>query len=382
MKVCFVSHTSGKGGAEWALVELLEALADRDVERHVVVPRAGPLLNEMDRLGVPHAIVAYPWWVAGQQSVLGRARRAVGTMRAARRLARMVRNQHIDVVYSNTIAIGAGALGAWLAGRPHVWHIHEFGYEDHGLYFDIGERLGPRMIGRLSQACVVNSQAVKAKYAQFIPADKLHVVYYSVDADGDRWTTESVQSGSARDRKLHCVLVGSLAPGKGQMDAIRAVYQLAEQGIDVELDLVGPEVGDYAQRLAEAVAATHLQDRVHFVGYVDDPSPYFAAADVVLMCSPSEAFGRVTVEAMRAGKPVVGARGGGTIELVRDGFNGLLYEPGDDAQLAEKIALLNDDRGSARAMGARGREWASRQFTPERYAAGVLTVLENAAGMG
>lgn len=74
--------------------------------------------------------------------------------------------------------------------------------------------------------------------------------------------------------------------------------------------------------------------------------------DVAMMCSRAGALGRVTAEAMLAGKPVVGARSGATSELLREGFNGLLCAPGDLQELAQRLRFLFKHPEAARQMGA------------------------------
>jgi len=119
-----------------------------------------------------------------------------------------------------------------------------------------------------------------------------------------------------------------------------------------------------------------LEKLVRFTGQVSDPSPIVKGSDIALVCSRSEAFGRVTVEAMKLGKPVVGARGGATPELIQENFNGLLYTPGDYLDLAQKIKYLIDNPEVARQMGENGRRWAEQEFTQEKYAGKVLQALE------
>jgi glycosyltransferase involved in cell wall biosynthesis len=110
-----------------------------------------------------------------------------------------------------------------------------------------------------------------------------------------------------------------------------------------------------------------IQDRIHFVGYVNNSAAHVRASDVVLVCSRCEAFGRVTVEGMLAGKPVVGSRSGGTAELLIDGFNGFGYTPGDADDLAEKIQHLHDHPADAATMGTNAAKWAAEQFNLDRY---------------
>ena len=82
------------------------------------------------------------------------------------------------------------------------------------------------------------------------------------------------------------------------------------------------------------------------------------------------------MEGMLCGKPVIGARSGATPELIREGFNGLLYEPGNPEDLAMKIKYLIDHPEEAKQMGINGYKWASEQFTIERCASLVFDILQ------
>jgi glycosyltransferase involved in cell wall biosynthesis len=78
---------------------------------------------------------------------------------------------------------------------------------------------------------------------------------------------------------------------------------------------------------------------------------------------------------MKAGKPVVGTKSGGTVEQIRDGFNGFLYEPGDHKALAAKIKYLHDHPDKAEEMGKNGRQWATMTFTRRRYQEELARIL-------
>jgi glycosyltransferase involved in cell wall biosynthesis len=120
----------------------------------------------------------------------------------------------------------------------------------------------------------------------------------------------------------------------------------------------------------------NIQDRIEFVGYVNNSSAYLKAANVVLVCSRCEAFGRVTVEGMLAGKPVIGSRCGGTAELLMDGFNGFGYTPGDADDLAEKIQHLRAHPADAAVMGENAATWAAAQFNLDRYGEEMWSYLQ------
>src|SRR5687768_7432894 len=142
MRVCFVSHSARRYGAELALLELLQGLSGLGVECLVLVPRQGPLLAELDRLDIEWRILKYPWWWRSRrQSLSHRMLRALLGLVSAVRMAVLLMRWRCDVVYTNTVAVSTGAFGAWLARKPHVWHLHESACRDPAMKFDLGNRL-------------------------------------------------------------------------------------------------------------------------------------------------------------------------------------------------------------------------------------------------
>lgn len=127
MRVCFISHSADRYGAELALLELLQGLIAEGVDCRVLVPKKGPLLEALDRLHVEWEIIPYPQWVADARRrwIPSRMLRTVKTLLLAIPMARLITKWRCDVVCSNTVTIGAGALAARLARRPHIWHLHE-----------------------------------------------------------------------------------------------------------------------------------------------------------------------------------------------------------------------------------------------------------------
>lgn len=374
MKVCFVSHSSGKFGAERALIELIDALTARGVECYVMLPRLGPLADELKRRKIGFSVLPYKWWAGKRAPLWKRIGRLIINLVVTIGVVAKIKQWGCDIVYTNTIMICVGAFAAKLLGLPHVWHIHEFGFEHHGAVFDLGERFSLWLIDHLSARCIANSKAVYQKYQQYIAPSKLRVIYNSVDIPHQVPSKEALLPAQA-DRKIRCVIVGALQEGKGQEDAIRAIGELVRMGIEAELVIVGDGDPNYRKYLHDLVAESRLSSHVRFTGYTENPWAFMQDAHIVLMCSRYEAFGRVTVEAMKLGKPVIGAKSGGTEELIRDGFNGLLYTPKDHVELAEKIKYLYEHPDIARRLGTNGQQFAMKQFTKDRYGEEVLAVL-------
>jgi glycosyltransferase involved in cell wall biosynthesis len=135
---------------------------------------------------------------------------------------------------------------------------------------------------------------------------------------------------------------------------------------DAVLRIVGD--GDDRPRLEEKAAALDLGKQVVFLGGLDDEAlrREYAQCTALVMPSRDEGFGFVFVEAMRAGRPCVGARGAAG-EIIADGDTGWLVAAGDRAQLCDAVVRMLRDRASADAMGARGRVRFLEEFTEARF---------------
>jgi D-inositol-3-phosphate glycosyltransferase len=125
-------------------------------------------------------------------------------------------------------------------------------------------------------------------------------------------------------------ILGRIDDGKGQDFVIDVLHQLRQlHRSAAHLVIMGEPTrneGDaYLRQLQAQIARLGLQDCVHFRGFRADPAVFYHAIDVFMMASVNETYGMVTLEAMAAGVPVVGAATGGTLELVRHNHTGLLY---------------------------------------------------------
>lgn len=376
MRVVWISHNSDIGGAELCLAEAVTSLAPLGVQSTVILPWPGEFADHLRQLDVPVAIQLNRWWVArgDDRSMDLRLRRAVRNLTVLPGLIRRIRALRPDVVVSNTLAIPMGAVAARALGIPHLWNILEFGAEDMGLPFDWGEGASAWVINRCTDVATVCSHALRDKVAEWMPAERVRVVY-----NGVRMASEEAPPLPG-EGPLRLVNFGAKHRGKRQEDAIRAVALLARSGIEVQLTLVGREDPQYGAHLRGLVEELDVADRVEIKRFVPDPHAEVARAHVFVMPSRSEAFGRVTVEAMKLGRPVVGANRAATAELVRDGWNGLQFQAEDPEDLAAKLRILHQNRALVGQMGRNARAWATENFTLERFAAEMHAALRETVG--
>src|SRR5438874_5855662 len=176
------------------------------------------------------------------------------------------------------------------------------------------------------------------------------------------------------------LLVGRIVPHKGVEHFVEAARYVPDARF---LVAGGGSSLDAMKRLALSMG---VADRVRFLGRIsDDRLPeVYAACDVFVLPSVSrlEAFGIVALEAMSTGKPVIVADIPGVREIIEDGRDGLLADPVNPRDLAEKIRRLLSDPEARRTLGARAREKVLESFSIEqvtdRIEAAYRAVLDDA----
>jgi len=273
--------------------------------------------------------------------------------------------QRPAMVLTNTMTIPSHAIAAKILGIPHHWIVREFGKDDHQLWFLFGYRRTVRMVGRLSELVICNSHAVEQAMLALDPTMKTRVLYPVVDTP---LRTPPVRHLNER---MRAVLVGYLSVGKGQDLAIEAIAIARRAGTDIELTLVGAGRHRPLHTLAQRLGVADLLT-IH--GPTQDLGPYWANAHVGLMCSQNEAFGRVTVEAMRAGLPVCGTDSGGTPEIIEPGIAGLLSPAGDAHALAANLMTLASDEDLRRRLAVGALE-SSQRFQRDRHDDQLTSIL-------
>jgi glycosyltransferase involved in cell wall biosynthesis len=378
MRVAFVLHSAKRDGAGKAFLELIDGLRGTEVQAMVLLPKTGPLAEDIKARGVRVVIVPYRWWMDRGTPAWKKAVRTIWNLLMALPVAVVLRLWKCEVVYTNTLTISAGGFAARILRLPHVWHVHELFGGETGFAFDLGEKLSLRLLNSLADACITVSEAAKTQLLPYMPPERIRTVYQSVSVPAK--VAETLDRRAVRpEGMLVCAIVGSIFPLKRQEDAVRAIAILRRQEVRVGLSLIGEGNEEYLNRLVDLVALEQLGNQTRFFGLLVDPFPVLGAADVLLACSPVEACSRAIVEGMLLGKPAIAARGGGNSELVQDGFNGLLYESGDCNDLARCIRFLAENSGERTRLGANARGWAESRFSGPEYGQAVLGILQSAA---
>jgi len=153
-------------------------------------------------------------------------------------------------------------------------------------------------------------------------------------------------------------LVGVIARWKGQREFLQMAKNLCSQSELTAFWIVGSEIYDTSGEDGELaflkrwVVENNLQSRIHFSPFQNPVQPVYTNIDVLVHASVQpEPFGRVLVEAMMSGVPVVAADQGGPLEIVKDGENGFLYEMGNVEDMSQKVLALVENAEMRLNMG-------------------------------
>jgi len=203
-------------------------------------------------------------------------------------------------------------------------------------------RLFARMVCRVYKKVdrlIVQSEYHKKRILEdcsSIDSRKIHVIPNNISeeirANWDSYHRPRIFKGAEKEGKL--VYVGSLVPRKGVQYLIEALAKLRDDGRKLILTVVG--YGEDQQRLEKLSRQKGVHEQVHFVGYVSDPLPYIAQADLLVLPSLDDAFPNVVLEAMAVGTPVIATEVGAVPEMLE--FKECLVPPGNANALAERIS--------------------------------------------
>ncbi|MBD2596700.1 glycosyltransferase family 4 protein [Nostoc spongiaeforme FACHB-130] len=362
MKILFLDQSGKPGGAELCLIDIAKPYRDRAL---VGLFADGDFKTLLQQNQIPvEVLTTKPIQVQKQSNLL----QALASIKQLVPLLIKVVNlaKKYDVIYANTQkALVIGALASFLANRPLVYHLHDILSLEH--FSPINLRVAVTLANTFASLVIANSQASQTAFVQARGKPEITAVVYN-GFESKKYQISDVEIQKIRqDLNLEDKFVvghfSRLAPWKGQHILLEALAQSPPQ---VTALLVGDALfgeQDYVEELHQQVAKLGLENRVKFLGFRAEIPQLMSACNLVAHTSTApEPFGRVIVEAMLCGTPVVAAKAGGAIELVEHGVNGFLTTPGDSQELAKVINTCVQETEITTAIADYAKNTASQRF--------------------
>jgi glycosyltransferase involved in cell wall biosynthesis len=357
--ILFIEEVSGIGGSTVCLYKMMKQLSARKYKK-VIIKYNDDTSYDIDHI---HDAAKYRLnhWFAAHISSVKRTHEGrlpllyvkflliIDYLHRIAATCMIILKERIDIVHvNNSLGINFPSIvAAKILGVPVVSHMRSF------------EEVFPlqRMAFGYVNTSIAITKSVERFYRdRFVDHDKIEMIYDGIDeheievTNPDCLRREYGISGSG------IVTVGIAAifmNWKGIDVFIRAMKLVKEACPDVRGFVVGdclPGDSEYKEFLFELTRELNVDDVVNFTGFRKDVYDVFSSLDLVVHASTSpEPFGRVIIEAMALGRPVIATALGGPLEIIKHGHNGFLIEPGDPAALAETIiALVSDEKERGR----------------------------------
>lgn len=376
--ILFVDQSGQLGGAELCLADIAAAWSGRC---NVVLLSEGPFREYLEQRGVAVSLVAFDPKTAS----LGKGAGILAGLRALPGIWRVIRGvwkaaETVDLIYANTAkAAVISAIAARLAKKPLVVHLHDILSSEH--FSKINRTVLVRAANSASLV-IANSAATAAAYRKAGGRNpSLVVIPNGFDtrqfSEASTESREKIRSDFRLNGRFIVGVFGRLSPWKGQHLLLEAVRSMENVGVVIVGDaLFTNEDRSYRDSLHRLAESPDLAGRVHFTGFREDIHSLMQAVDVVAHTSTApEPFGRVVVEAMLAGRPIVAPNIGGPSEILTNGITGLLIHPADSVALRQALIRLEADPELRKSLGAAAHAVAVADYDIDRVNKKLSTAL-------
>lgn len=374
IRVGLVSHSPHLTGAEKMLLNLGIALRkNAAIEPVLFIPMSGhgPLAGEARRNNITWVDIPYYRWyifkpTENRELVENYCK---GLNNAVAALRKIFLENNLDLLFNNTLTCINGLLAAISLQIPVITWVH--GILDSYLfdnYDAVYRMMVDRAVLQLSQRIICNSDWTKRFFSNYAPGEKIVTI--------PNWTPDPEGGVAFYPASNIFVCLNTFDHNKGIATLIEAVKILKDRNYQFMVELYGE--GGEKENIVRRVETLNLSNCIQFKGRTTDTGSVYNRCLALLQPSYIESFGMTILEAMTYQRAVIAAKSGGPQEIIRDGVNGLLVDPGDAGQMADKMAYLLEHKDVARDLGLMGEKTYREKYTGDIAAAKFMTTITDA----
>lgn len=276
-------------------------------------------------------------------------------------LRRIIKEENVQIIHAHKLwsNFWCGILGR-LCRVPVIAHCH-------AQLYNFGNLLADKLIERLSYRIVSISEYERKRLIkeEGISPDKIVTIYNGIEV-GKFKTEPNLDLKRQLGIRNECSVVGIVAafrPQKNHELFLLAARELLKKNQNISFLLVGD--GPTRKRIEELASNLGVAKNCIFTGARKDMPDILSVIEVGVLSSHWEGLPLAVLEYMASSKPVISTNVGGVPEVVEDGLNGFLVQPGNFKMLAQRINGLIENKNLALEMGRRGLSLLNREFTTE-----------------
>jgi len=348
-----------EGGVEGETLDFAIYLAQQG-HRSIVISGGGRMVSTLEKQGVIHVY----WKHIGDKSLK--------CLKYITKLKKYLLTQQVDVLHLRSRLPAWVGFLAWKLidkeKRPAlVTSFHGFySVNSYSTIMTKGERV--IAVSGVIRDHIIESYSTNKSKISLVHGGYDEVAFNSSNISGERVEKLRKRWDIPEDDRVVIMLPGRLTNWKGQdvfIDSLAAIK---------DLPFIALCVGDtddnpaFTRKLRERILQHELEEKVKLAGHCDDMPAALKIADLVVSASSSqpEAFGKVSIEAMAMGKPVIATRHGGSLETIIDNETGWLVEPSDPKAMGAALRKVISEKSLLKPAGEKGRQWVQIQFTAKR----------------
>ncbi|MCX5656818.1 MAG: lipopolysaccharide heptosyltransferase II [Candidatus Omnitrophica bacterium] len=368
MKILQILPELNEGGVERGTVDLAVALASMG-NKAIVISNGGRLTAELNSDNIKHYNLPVH-------------RKSLFTIvRMVSKVARIIEEEKVDVIHARS------RVPAWIAFFAYQLYLRRIAKNNtisspvfittcHGYY---RPHFFSQIMGWGKFVIVISPVIGKHMRERFgVPFHRIKFIPRGVDFDVFKYKQLRL------DLKSGCRvgIVGRITQLKGHTYFLKAMSRVVREIPKVKIIVAGessPNKADYMKELELLVRQLGLERYIEFTGHVDNVVELMHSLDLlVLATTTAEAFGRVLIEAGACGVPIVATQVGGVVDIVKDGFNGLIVPPQDIPEMSKAVIELLKDRNVANEFSLKGRKFVEDNFGLRQMVDKTIAVYQEA----
>ena len=284
---------------------------------------------------------------------------------ALKKINKLIDMEEIDLIHTNVNRDDFGAMLSKKYDKPHIWHLREFGNTDYKCIFLKKNHID--FMKDRTNCFIAISNSIRDYFIQKgIDETKIKTIYNGVAVKNDFEKENSTD-------KLKILFMGGIQESKGQLQLVEALHLIPKDIIqNIIVDFYGSGINNYIDLLKKKIKEYNLENNVKINGYRTDIENIIKEYNVGVMCSRTEAFGRVTVEYMANKLITIASDTGANPEIIKE-KTGFLYKYGNYQDLANIILkIYNMDEKEKSEIANLAFNRAKENFSVEQNTFNIL----------
>ncbi|MBD3181531.1 glycosyltransferase [Candidatus Poribacteria bacterium] len=369
--ILYLSSSGYTGGAEISLYHLVMDLNKDRYEPFVLCPHSGNLVDKFKTNQISTCIIPLPSW--------RKIKSLPFKYSCLDRVIRFAQSKSINLIHCNTIWVNhyACKTGKKL-DIPVICHLRDL---------IAVEQVKKYSLDKINAVIAISDSVREVLIKSGIDNKRVYRIYNGVDLS----LFKNLKRTLRREYSVSGYLVGIVgqmnptSQWKGQREFLHAAAEILKSRSDVHFVLIGgdntpvssPEHGSYIKELKELSRQLNIDEKTIFTGFRKDIPNVMASLDILVSASWAEPFGRVIIEAMAAGCPVIATKAGGAPEIVCDNITGKLVPPKNPRAIANGVLEILQDAELMRNMSYAGQKRARDKFSIDKNVREIQKVYQH-----